>query len=106
MQPAQKPIQTAPNGQLVKLTRSSRRATLREPASVFPDERSQFDRQYGLTSSRLYTGEEVCKVLRISLDCFRKLCNSGILPYHDVARKKLVQGCFVIKYLQNSLKNR
>lgn len=99
-----KPVQTAPKGQRVKLTRSSKCGTLRKIPELFPDERTQNERNYGLTSCRLYNSKEVCEVLRISEDCFRKLTDSGVLRWHDVARKKLVQGCEIIRYLQNCLK--
>lgn len=99
-----KRVQTAPSGQRVKLTRSSKRVSLRKIPELFPDERTQNERNYGLTLCRLYNAKETCEVLRISEDCFRKLTGSGVLRAHTVARKKLVQGCEIIKFLQNSLK--
>ena len=100
-----KTSQNAPKGERVKLTRSKKKITLRQIPELFPDERTQHERNYGLTSCRLYNSQETCEVLRISIECFRKLTSSGVLRAHTVARKKLVQGCEIIKYLQNSLKN-
>ena len=88
----------------IKLKSSSRARSLKKLPELFPDERSQHERNYGLTLCRLYTGKEVCEVLRISLRHFHRLCDAGILRWHDVARKKLVQGCEIIRYLQNSLR--
>lgn len=93
----------APKGEKIKLTRSSKRVSLRKIPELFPDERTQHERNYGLTSCRLYNSKETCEVLRISEECFRKLTAAGILRAHNVARKKLVQGCEIIRFLQNSL---
>lgn len=101
---AQKITKTASKAVRVKLKRSSKNPSLRKMLELLPDERTQHERSYGLTLCRLYTSTEVCEVLRISPDCFRRMCNAGILRYHDVGRKKLVQGCEIVKYLQNSLK--
>lgn len=95
---------TASKAVAVKLTRSSKRPSLRKIPGHLPDERTQHERTYGLTLCRLYTAQETCEVLRISPDCFRRMCNAGILHWHDVGRKKLVQGCEIVKYLQNSLR--
>ena len=103
MQNKSQPRKTAQNGTFVKLKRELRPKTLKKIPELFPDERSQHERNYGLTLCRLYTGHEVCEVLRISLDCFRTLCDSGILRYHCVARRKLVQGCEIVRFLKNSL---
>ena len=100
----QKSSQVVSSAVTVKLKPRSRPRPLKKLPELFPDERSQHERNYGLTLCRLYTGKEVCEVLRISLRHFHRLCDAGILRWHDVARKKLVQGCEIIRYLQNCLK--
>lgn len=101
---AQKSTQVVSGGVPVKLKRSSKRPALKKRIEFLPDERTQHERSYGLTLCRLYTAQETCEVLRISNECLRRMCRAGIIHYHCVARKILVQGCEIVKYLQNSLK--
>ena len=100
----QKSSQVVSSAVTVKLKPRSRPRPLRQIPDLFPDERSQHERNYGLTLCRLYTSHEVCEVMRISGRHFQRLCDAGILHWHDVGRKKLVQGCEIVKYLQNSLR--
>ena len=109
MQNAPKPATSGENLQVsarkITLKRTSKKTVVRAAERLEADYRTQTQQQYGLDPNKLYTGKFVCEFMGISVDCFRDLCHAGVIRHHVVAgRLWRVQGCEIIRYLQNCLK--